>query len=777
MADAGLKIVIGADISAVIDGMKVASNSVAQFGNRTAKAFDEVAASSAALSRIEAAINEAAASATGAGARFDTMGGRLPLADFNTFRSSVNRLKSDISSGLLLHVSRIPGALNPITPAADNAANALNRIRPGASQAGAALTNVGRIAQDLPFGFIGIQNNLNPLLESFQRLKAETGSSKAAFQALGSSLIGAGGIGLALSVVSSAFLIFQNGIAGFNRKSKEAKDAADDLAKSIRSINTVEGEGAASIQGQIANVNALALVIEDSNKPYIERKRALEELKSINKNYLGDLTLEDAATSKLKDTVNDYVKALINSGIQKSFQDEIVKVARAVVDSDDEIKKSREKLGRATREAERLEKLLQETRQGPQVQTGLGDTRVLHALKAQKKAEDELAAANEKTTKLLVQQALLTDKLNRAKAEAAKFKPLENPSGSKKEEDSLTKQLNLLEKIRDAAKEFQGNMFGLNDIDDATDALANLEQQVGDLKLQIAVRDAKKAKLPAAEVEKLKDAIKLDTQKRLNEAFEKEALLLEFSTKLKFSQVNRAEIPGNIDSVIAKATGFDKKIPEITIPQVRLKFQSAGLKFRIPAEILNALDELNIKLKDQIKSIFEGGLSDVFAGLGEGLGESFGEALTGGSFGDGLKRAAQNILGIVGTVMQQLGKALITAAIKIKLLKETFEKWAIANPALAIVAGIGLVAAGAALKNIKFDGPKFADGGIVSGPMIGQVGERFRPEVILPLDRLPQLFKQFGGDFGGGMQLIPIINNEGLYLAMKRGERSAGRKF
>jgi hypothetical protein len=49
--------------------------------------------------------------------------------------------------------------------------------------------------------------------------------------------------------------------------------------------------------------------------------------------------------------------------------------------------------------------------------------------------------------------------------------------------------------------------------------------------------------------------------------------------------------------------------------------------------------------------------------------------------------------------------------------------------------------------------------------------------VVLPLDRLPQLFRQFGGDTGGGTQLIPIINNEGLYLAMKRGERSAGRNF
>jgi hypothetical protein len=52
-----------------------------------------------------------------------------------------------------------------------------------------------------------------------------------------------------------------------------------------------------------------------------------------------------------------------------------------------------------------------------------------------------------------------------------------------------------------------------------------------------------------------------------------------------------------------------------------------------------------------------------------------------------------------------------------------------------------------------------------------------RPEVIMPLDRLPQMLRSIGGGGGNDLQLIPIINNEGLYLAMKRGERRAGRKF
>ena len=62
-------------------------------------------------------------------------------------------------------------------------------VKSGSNQAANALTNLGRVAQDAPFGFIGIQNNLNPLLESFQRLKAESGSTGGALKALAGSII------------------------------------------------------------------------------------------------------------------------------------------------------------------------------------------------------------------------------------------------------------------------------------------------------------------------------------------------------------------------------------------------------------------------------------------------------------------------------------------------------------------------------------------------------------------------------------------------------------
>ena len=803
MADVGLKIVVGADLSAVNSAMKVAANNVAQFGeiaetafaevaanvNKAAGSFDHMAAGKAALDRITASIDAAADAATKAGPKFDSLGGRLPLQDFNKFKSTFDRFKRDIETGFKFNFPPIP-AIPPAVPAS------FDKTKSGANQAAAALTNVGRVAQDLPFGFIGIQNNLNPLLESFQRLKAETGSGKAALSALGQSLIGPAGIGIALSVVSSAIVIFQNGIAGFNKKSKEAKESADELAKSIRSISLIAQESTAGVEGQLSQVSALAAAVADSNRPYAERKRALEELKEVNKAYFEDLKLEDAATGKLTATVQEYTKALINNAIQKGFVDEIASVAKAVAKQDDVIAKSRLKLAQAQKAVADAENFLP---------SGTRDIETARAQKREqagrKEAEalKELQAENAKVTELLTQEALIREQLNKAVAEGLKFKDLDAGKG-KKEEDFLKKQLDLLEKIRDAAKEVQGNLFDLAEIDAATDRLAALEQQVGDLKLQIAVRDAKKAGMPAAEIEKLKDAIKQDTQKRLNEAFEKEALLLEFKN-LKLSPIERLDVNEiaskvftnkekiilalgengidvrmkkeavditDLQGKIAKAMGLDKKIPVITLHEARVLVNGEKITAQIEGK-----EQILADLNRQVAAIFEGGLNDGFAAIGEG----FGEALATGDFGEGLKKAAQNILGILGDVMQQIGKAVIAAAIKIELLKKTLETWAFKNPALAIVAGVGLIAAGAALKNIQFDGPKFAEGGIVSAPMIGQVGERFRPEVILPLDRLPQLFKQFGGDMSGGTQLIPIINNEGLYLAMKRGERSAGRKF
>ena len=99
-------------------------------------------------------------------------------------------------------------------------------LNAGAAQAGQSITNLSRIAQDAPFGFIGIANNINPLVESFGRLKAETGSTGGALKALVSGLSGPAGLGLAFGVVTAAITFAQMGFQAWTRGSKDAKDQA-----------------------------------------------------------------------------------------------------------------------------------------------------------------------------------------------------------------------------------------------------------------------------------------------------------------------------------------------------------------------------------------------------------------------------------------------------------------------------------------------------------------------------------------------------------------------
>ena len=121
-------------------------------------------------------------------------------------------------------LKKVQAQLANTAVAATKADSAMVKLKGGSNQATFALTNLGRVIQDAPYGIIGITNNINPLLESFQRLKVETGSTKEAFKSLASGLVGAGGIGLAVSAATSILSVLA--LNGFFRTGEEAEKAS-----------------------------------------------------------------------------------------------------------------------------------------------------------------------------------------------------------------------------------------------------------------------------------------------------------------------------------------------------------------------------------------------------------------------------------------------------------------------------------------------------------------------------------------------------------------------
>lgn len=68
--------------------------------------------------------------------------------------------------------------------------------------------NLNRVIQDMPYGIMGVANNIDILQESFIRLRKEQGGAKAAFSALMGAMTGPTGIMLGVSAVTALVVAF-----------------------------------------------------------------------------------------------------------------------------------------------------------------------------------------------------------------------------------------------------------------------------------------------------------------------------------------------------------------------------------------------------------------------------------------------------------------------------------------------------------------------------------------------------------------------------------------
>lgn len=568
-------------------------------------------------------------------------------------------------------------------------------VRKGADQATNAVTNFSRVIQDAPFGFLGIANNLNPLLESFQRLRAETGSNKAALQSLGSSLLGAGGLGLAVSVASSLLLVFGD------RLFKTSKQA-EDLTKKSKELNNAINSAFSTTAKEVAQVDTLVAVLKSETETRERRLAAIKQLQNLSPEIFKNLKLEGDAVVGLDTAYKAFLANLENVVAVRVLQAKLEALIEQRLKKQGANLVGIDALGSLKSAREQLE-ALKKIQQGG----GIVDPAQIGFLEGQiKRTETSLSSLDKQIDEIMKNITSLSS--------GVKI----NTNTNKKEEDALKKRLDLLEKIKKATTD--------------PNELVAIQEAIFDVQVKIANRDDKKRLSP----KEFRDLIQ-GFQKELNDSFKNQALSLEAIPKVKFSPVALAEIPKTLSDIVSKATGNEKIT--ITLHDVRVKF--LGNK---KTKILEGTEAINKQLSEDINSSLEGLQLDLTGTIGEALGEAFATAIQGGDITDGLKNAAKAMLGILGSVMQQIGRYVIGAAIKIQALKKTLETWAIKNPALAILAGVGLIAAGAALKNATFQGPKFAKGGIVTGPTIGMIGEAGK-EAIIPLNKLGDMIGNRGG--------------------------------
>ena len=109
----------------------------------------------------------------------------------------------------------------------------LKKFDKGAANGSSAMLAFSRTVQDAPFGMMGISNNITNLTEQFGALKTRTGSAGGALKAMLKDLSGFGGITLAISLATSAWLMFGDKIMGTKDKVKSLKEEQEKLTESL----------------------------------------------------------------------------------------------------------------------------------------------------------------------------------------------------------------------------------------------------------------------------------------------------------------------------------------------------------------------------------------------------------------------------------------------------------------------------------------------------------------------------------------------------------------
>jgi hypothetical protein len=184
-----------------------------------------------------------------------------------------------------------------------------------------------------------------------------------------------------------------------------------------------------------------------------------------------------------------------------------------------------------------------------------------------------------------------------------------------------------------------------------------------------------------------------------------------------------------------------------------------------------------------MNAVINNGVQGIVSGLAEAV-------AAGGNVAGAMGKV---LLEGIGNMAIQLGQLALSSGLAIEAIKAALKS--LAGP-VAIAAGIALIALGsfvkgraAAIGNSKGDtstvsGPRsgavaaFANGGIVSGPTLGLMGEyagaRSNPEVIAPLDKLKNMIGDrqaqqvnVGGEFR--------LNGQDLVVALQRAEKQRGR--
>ena len=623
-------------------------------------------------------------------------------------------------------------------------------------------TNLALVIQDLPYGFRGIQNNLPALLGS---------------------IAGVGGAAyLAFSALIALYTAFGDQINDAILKTTNFEKAQKELGKS-----TIEA--AKSTETARTEILKVSSVVEAAKNGFINKTAALQYYNEKLGDSFGKVNTLGEAEQALVDKAPKYIEALMlkakaefyfakasefavkkdiaNLEDQTSALDKLLITANTVAKFGDVsgvkgiIKTLVEGIGQA--QTQGVEKVKKTAGTIADVLTAEGKKSMTAYFKAMK--ESGLTDADIQSIIDKLNQQLLKSQL---KANKDREKAIEtaNNSETKAYISTLDERG---KKEYEAGLELAKNLQIMRDAGytDSTTYYAAYRAEMDKIDAYYNKKEIDEAQKTAEKI--AKDAEIIDNRQLQNSL---DALKIQSDTAMKIANSTGKATSSERIAILEEYKKSLYDLASIGGWTAEQFDKISDALVRVDGEIQGSKDNLKdykITWTDTMNSINRSILDFVNNSINY-LAESLGKALAGEKI-----EVFKGLALVLADSLIEIGQALIAYATPVLLALTLLKKPSIPTAIAAIGAGIAAVAAGSFLKSkLNTDKTKkFANGGIVSGPTMGLMGEypgaSANPEVVAPLDKLKDMI---GGGGGGTF----VLKGQDLLLSVNRAQKASNLK-
>jgi hypothetical protein len=663
--------------------------------------------------------------------------------DLTEFNKNAKAMSDALSKVLGKDVKMFADDMKKAETSINGAEKALKGASSAASKAGGEVkqgnkqwTNFALIIQDLPYGFRGIQNNLPAVIGGFAGMT--------------------GPIYLATSALIAFFTAFDAGFFKTKNALTILQDANKEYADSLKSSMGSAGE-------EISKMNALVKIAGDAGNSMDKRLQAVKQLQSEYPAYFGNLDKETILNGNVKNAVDGVKSAIIERAKATAIAGKINKL------SAEKFAKEEELYQLALQKTFKIQKAIQYVNQ----MKALGYTESAKHLKGlidtQIKGIREEENVIKGTVDVIDKELTRLDGLYQEASKNSIKLETDTPAPAPKEKVS-TKALDAL---KSQAKLYEDDIF--------TRRYYNL----------LILDEEERVALKQAEIDKLSKEEKAS----IAEDFKNRRLLIEKQTQDGIAQIrakgieNQAKFEEEELNKIIEA--YDKQLDvfdefyknkqnlstgDRLSKKAIYEQEASDLQFMLDNNLISYQDYIN-----RLGVVFKGwannnkaitqeslqSIQQIANGIMSALGPSMDMLLDkGANIGEVLKKMFTDL---IKQLIKVAATAAITALLMTIIFPETLAKGGITGASLFS----GLFTQGMGLGNMAFPPKKMANGGIVSGPTMGLMGEypgaSHNPEVVAPLDKLKTLI-------GGGQGGTFVLRGQDLLLSVNRAQKASNLK-